>query len=555
MSEPVADTFHTIRRAFFRGHLALHPEEATTLGVHEHDERLRDVSEAGLGAERDFYAGMLVALDGLAPGELAADDAIDHRVMRGLASFEVHVHDDGLATRNHELSLAPYTTLQHQLAQAEASGDWGRVGLRAARVGRYLEDQARNLARGAEAGRGVDVDIARHFVERQLPAAAAFYRELPGLPRAYGHTLGDGDARALAHGAAIASAAYEEHAAFLRDRVLPRAIESASPGEEEVRFRLTHVFGIDRSPDALVADAREVLEDAQRAIMAGTGTSTMEAATAAVRLKQAAIPACDADVFPLYESLTRRARAFVQERRLFAIPDDLEVRFRTTYPGMTVGATNWPAPLLDREKRAHFLVSPVAADHPLLWAPLLAVHEGIPGHSLQSAWWQRRFGRDEAPVRFLRVHDDVAMAAQCFGTMLNVEGFATYVEDRMRRAGYYDDDGVVWAHVVRAIRAVRVIVDLGLATGKLSRAEATAIIARECCLGEERARGETLRYTRIPLQALTYLVGAREIERLHDACAAARGDAFDEPAFHDALFGYGPVPPAWIAPHLLAALG
>jgi uncharacterized protein (DUF885 family) len=405
-----------------------------------------------------------------------------------------------------------------------------------------------------EAGRGVDVDIARHFVEQQLPGAAAFYRGLTSLPPAYGHTLAAVDARSLAQGAAIASAAYETHLTFFRDRVLPHARVGAVLGEDEVRFRLVHGFGIERSPDALVEDARTVLASAQEAIVRGTGTTTMEDATAVVRSRQTAIPARDEDVFPLYASLTERARTFVQEKKIFAIPPELEIRFRPTYPGMTEGATNWPAPLLDRGKRACFLVSPVAAHHPLLWAPLLAVHEGIPGHSLQSAWWQRRFGEHEAPIRFLRVHDDVAATAQSFGTMLNIEGYATYVEDRMRRAGYYDDDGDLWAHVVRAIRAVRVIVDLGLATGRLTRSDAASFIARECCLDEERARRETLRYLRIPLQAMTYLVGAREIERLHDECARRLGDAFDEPAFHDALFDYGPVPPAWIAPHLLAQL-
>jgi uncharacterized protein (DUF885 family) len=540
-----------LRRAFFRRHLVLHPEEATTLGVHEHDEELRDVSERGLAETRAFYAETLEALDALDRGGLSRDDAVDHRVMHGLASFEVRAHDDALATRNQELSLAPYTTLQHQLAQAETSGDWARIGRRAAKTAKYLRDHAENLARGMDAARGVDVDIVRHFVEYQLPAAATFYGGLAALPTARGHALTSGDARALEHGASLAAVAYQEHVAFHRERLLPRARETSALGHDEVRFRLAHVFGIERSADALVDDARAVLADAQGAILRATRAQTMEDATAIVRSRQAATPRTDDDVFPLYASLTERARAFVQERRIFAIPSDLEIGFRRAYPGMTEGATNWPAPLLDRTKRAHFLVSPRAADHPLLWAPLLAVHEGIPGHSLQSAWWQRTFGAHEAPVRFLLVDDDVAAAHQCFGTMLAVEGFATYVEDRMRRAGYYDEGGTVWAHVVRAIRAVRVIVDLGLATGRVSRAEAAAMLARECCLDEERARGQVLRYQRIPLQATTYLVGAREIERLHDECARACGDAFDEPAFHDALFSYGPVPPAWIAPHLM----
>ena len=199
------------------------------------------------------------------------------------------------------------------------------------------------------------------------------------------------------------------------------------------------------------------------------------------------------------------------------------------------GAQNWAAPLRARDPHADFCVSLDPSAHPAMAAPLLAVHEGVPGHSLQSLAFARAHGGSRAPVRFLAIADDVAMAHSYFGAMVSIEGWATWVEHRMLELGFYDgfgDDAVVYAWNVRAIRAARVVADLGLHTGAMSPAEAERFLVDEALLPQRLAEREVLRYQRIPLQATTYLGGALAIDR-----ALARGVTID------ALLAAGPIPP------------
>ena len=61
---------------------------------------------------------------------------------------------------------------------------------------------------------------------------------------------------------------------------------------------------------------------------------------------------------------------------------------------------------------------------------------------------------------------------------------------------------------------------------------------------------ETDRYIGWPGQALTYMMGCREIERLRREIAARDGSGFDLRAFHDAVLGHGSLPLATLAREL-----
>jgi uncharacterized protein (DUF885 family) len=74
-------------------------------------------------------------------------------------------------------------------------------------------------------------------------------------------------------------------------------------------------------------------------------------------------------------------------------------------------------------------------------------------------------------------------------------------------------------------------------------------------LTETDAEIETDRYISWPGQALTYMTGQLEIQRLRAELAARDGTAFDLRAFHDAVLGHGSLPlatltrelPNWLA--------
>jgi uncharacterized protein (DUF885 family) len=198
--------------------------------------------------------------------------------------------------------------------------------------------------------------------------------------------------------------------------------------------------------------------------------------------------------------------------------------------------------LLDPHGRGHCLCSEDPSAHVSLAAKNLAVHEAIPGHYLQSAVWQHAFAKGHlgrnAIARFLGVADDVAMSRAYYGTMLSVEGWAVYVERLLHDHGYYDSgaEGFFFA-VCDAIRAVRVVLDLELQAGEADPAALVAFVCESTLMPERFATLQVLRAKRMPLQGLTYFVGALEIEELRRAVAPT-----SLVEFHRALLVLGPVP-------------
>jgi uncharacterized protein (DUF885 family) len=70
--------------------------------------------------------------------------------------------------------------------------------------------------------------------------------------------------------------------------------------------------------------------------------------------------------------------------------------------------------------------------------------------------------------------------------------------------------------------------------------EAVRLVTHGTLMSPSWARAQILRSRRIPLQSLTYLVGATEIASLR--AGAARD--LDTLSFHRALLELGPVPPS-----------
>jgi uncharacterized protein (DUF885 family) len=108
-------------------------------------------------------------------------------------------------------------------------------------------------------------------------------------------------------------------------------------------------------------------------------------------------------------------------------------------------------------------------------------------------------------------------------------------------------DAVAW-------RAARLVVDTGLHALRWTREQSVDFLLG-AGLSETDAAIETDRYIAWPGQALTYMIGCREIEKLRREIATRDGAGFDLGAFHDALLGHGSLPlatlrrelPTWVA--------
>jgi hypothetical protein len=124
------------------------------------------------------------------------------------------------------------------------------------------------------------------------------------------------------------------------------------------------------------------------------------------------------------------------------------------------------------------------------------------------------------------------------------EGIAFYNEEFLLQAGLFEDAprSREVVHNFNKLRALRVIVDVNLATGVFSLEDGVAAFVELVPMDEETAFEETASYTANPGHAMTYLVGKQQILALQSEVIRAQGEAFSLRDFHDRLWVEGNVP-------------
>lgn len=92
------------------------------------------------------------------------------------------------------------------------------------------------------------------------------------------------------------------------------------------------------------------------------------------------------------------------------------------------------------------------------------------------------------------------------------------------------------------VRAVRVIVDIGLHCKGMSFVEAVQWLVQEAHLERANAEAEVRRYTASPTQPLSYLTGKQAILQLREEVQRREGNQFSLRRFHDRLLQAGGLP-------------
>src|SRR3954467_4433655 len=79
---PADVAFEAAAKAFIEDYLRLNPEEATDLGDHRYDDRLRDYSREAIATQIEAWRKYLTALDRIDGAQLTGANRIDARIMR-----------------------------------------------------------------------------------------------------------------------------------------------------------------------------------------------------------------------------------------------------------------------------------------------------------------------------------------------------------------------------------------------------------------------------------------------------------------------------------------
>jgi uncharacterized protein (DUF885 family) len=164
-------------------------------------------------------------------------------------------------------------------------------------------------------------------------------------------------------------------------------------------------------------------------------------------------------------------------------------------------------------------------------AESVAFHEAIPGHHFQIA-----LALEMTDLHLLRRVASVTAYA---------EGWGLYAERLADEMGLFSGDLARLGMLAEdSMRAARLVVDTGLHAMGWTRQQTVEYLRVNTVMTEVEIQSETDRYIEDPGQALAYMVGRLEIQRLRRRAEHEMGAAFDVRAFHDVVLGNGPLPMA-----------
>lgn len=384
-----------------------------------------------------------------------------------------------------------------------------------------LRERLQSIPRVAEQGLG-NLDLAiKPFAVLAIDALGGVRSQLTVMAREVGDLGGATDS---------AIVALERFRAELTRR-LPAMPARTAVGPERYRWFLSRVALVPFAPTELLAMGRQEWERS-------VGFEVLEKA------RNRGLP--DLPLFPTIEAnIAAQAadeagvRRYLEDRRLLTVPGWVKHFLNAPVPGY-LEPLAWlgvpddlTGPSRLDQNGVHYIPSPspnlgyfglsMAKD-----PRGIIVHEGVPGHYFQLVLsWAH-----ENPIR-RRYYDSGSN-----------EGIGFYAEEMMLQAGLFDDRArskeIIYNFM--RLRALRVEVDVRLATGEFTITEAADYLRRTVPMDQETALAEAASFAAGPGLAITYQIGKLQITKMLADAKRQQGDQFDLRAFHDFVWKNGNVP-------------
>ncbi|MBI5496447.1 MAG: DUF885 domain-containing protein [Deltaproteobacteria bacterium] len=537
-------TFDRVNEEHLAGLVDLAPDVGTQLGLTQHDDAWPDPTENGRGAVLRHVRHWGDALEGLAPEGLTPEQAFDRKVFVAHVELVRFAHEHA-AQRRHDpdvLSGVAWTLLR------QLQSPWVPAEQRLANLAARL--------RGLDAFLGAARSVVTAPDTLWTEVARRVAAEAPALVNAVAQSaradaVTDALKEDVAHAAESALVALHAHQDWLRDLV-PTG-DHRILGEEKFR-ELCRLRALPDDPAALLETGRRFVAEyrAERRRWAQRVRPGVVVADA-LRLLEVDAPASFAEGLQRVHRASLAAREFVREKNLVLLPAGEElVVLETPAPlrPLIPFAALLAAPRFAPEQRSVYLVTP-RADGALggFCTPdteNTAIHEGYPGHHVQQVFANTATGllRDGVPVGI------TSEPAGAWATD-TIEGWAHYCEEMMREEGYRGGAPARLQIAHEALwRAHRVVLDVGLATGRTTVEEAVAALTTDLAMPQDAAVAEVARYTRTPGYPLCYLVGKQALFDLRRAAKIKWKDAYTPRRFHDLVLTAGNVPMKYVTMRL-----
>jgi uncharacterized protein (DUF885 family) len=614
--------YKRLEAQYVREFLRRHPVVSTYLGgsglypeLARVDGTLRDWSPAAMAEEARVYRTIRDGLERLDPARLTPPRRIDRDVALHQIDFMLHQYEDrkywqrSLDTYVNEAFRGIDWYMQGMTDQKRgrfgSAAEWAAVAARVAAIPAYLDRARANLEAGVAAGNVPDFRMVEaDGLSSSEENAKYFETVLPDLAveSTKGQLFSKATTADLRAKGALAARAFRDFRRFLEATLVPLPRKDRfAMGEKEydwalgnnLRLPFTAAELYDRSwavvegtRDELIAAARKVAE--KNKLDLSWEPDDRAASTRAVfDFLGKDAPASDDEMVRLYHDVSLRLVEFARRNEMFDIPPEYALEVTVTPPVLEVsidGAAYYPAPPFKGSGVGRFYVTPTKGDPAKLKennkAAMadLSAHEGFPGHDWHYKVMTKYRDRIGA-VRWL-TPGEVEGSASMWEDSMAAEGWALYAEQLMSEPqpkdpeGFYTPEERVYQLQGRLYRDLRVRIDTGIHTGRMSFDEAVDTFSevvdflpgscRSMGAGPrvnleknascDTARRAIFRYSKSPTQAITYRLGKERILALRAKAEQIVPGPAGRKKFHVLFMRQGTIPPGYFEEQLLAEM-
>ncbi len=514
-----------------------HPVAGTLLGLHDRDGDLGTYTDESVAAYASALRALRRGVEDTAPASQA--DRIDRRFLLHLLDSELlEAEDTRWWQRNPDQAVDLALTGLFFLMQREFAPAHERAASLAGRLGELPAYLARS--------RATLTDTPRVLTETAIQSAEGGVGLIEDEIPAWVEPLGAAG-RAVREAAGPAAEALREHAAWLRDDYLARSTAPTAVGAELLSRIVAAHHLLPDAPDEIALRGEDMLRRIGEEISAVAGSLGFPDWRSAVAETKKDVPSPDALV-DAYAEAMRWTEQVVRDRRLATPASDapLDVMATPLFWRHTMPFAAYTVPgAFEEDQRGIFWVTPpdgnleALKDHARAAIPVVALHEGYPGHHLQLTRANRH------PSRVRRLGD----------SPLLIEGWAFYCEELGHEQGLLSPQSRLCQLKDELWRACRVVIDMRLHQGTMTVEEAVDMLVREADVERPNAEAEVRRYAFTPGYQMSYAIGKEEILRLRREVKRREGPKFSLTEFHDRVLNEGSMPVPLVAQALLGLPG
>lgn len=524
------------------------PLFATSVGVHDHDDRLPSMTLDDLKRRDGMSRDLLAELQAIPAADLSPEDRINAAIFKDqmedrIAGFHFGAYqipmnaDSGFQTAFARLPRETTLRTVH---------DYENYIARMRAFPRYVDQQIALMRIGLKRGmtlpqvvlEGIEGTMSAHVVDEAsdslfYPPFESFPAPVPESDRARLRAAG---LKAISSGVI---AGYRTLLKFMDQEYIPGARSSLGAselpdGRDYYAQRIRHFTTLDLTAEEIhtsgLAEVARIRGEMEEIIAQVGFEGSFSDFLSFLRSDPRFYADSPDELLKEAAWIAKRMDGKLPELfgRLPRLPYTVEPVPEHIAPKYTTGRYV-PAPVGSTRPGTYWVNTYALETRPLYNLEALTLHEAVPGHHLQIALNQEL---EELPD--FRRHSYLS----AFG-----EGWGLYSEYLGLEAGFYNDPYSNFGRLTYEMwRACRLVVDTGVHAMGWTREQMLDFLASNTALSLHNVRTETDRYISWPGQALAYKIGQLKILELRQRAEKALGGRFDVRDFHDAVLRNGSIP-------------